>query len=73
MKGLKLEFIFHQFWEDQGGGDLGQEYNALAIYRLNAHVGFLWKFAYYNAATNSALVATPNSRTRSILQTTLKF
>lgn len=69
VKGLKLKFIFHQFWDDQGGDNLGQEYDIVSSYALNAHVSFLWKFAYYDGGNQPGF----SKRTRSILQTTLKF
>ena len=69
LKGVKLKLVFHQFWDDQGGDDLGQEYNALATWKLNKYVSFLWKFAYYDGGNKPAF----SKRTRSILQTTVKF
>ncbi len=67
--GVKLSFAFHQFWDDQGGDDLGQEYDVLATWKLNDHVGFLWKFAYFDGGKKP----TTSKRTRSILQTTFRF
>jgi hypothetical protein len=69
IKGVKLKFIFHQFWDDQGGDDLGQEYDAVTSYQLNEHVSFLYKFAYYNGGNKPDFSKT----TRSTLQTTLVF
>ena len=60
---------FHQFWDDQGGDNLGQEYNGLVTYKLNKYVSFLWKTAYYDGGNKPAF----SKRTRSILQTTFKF
>ncbi len=68
-KGLKLKFIFHQFWDDQGGDNLGEEYNIVSTYKWNEHIGFLWKFAYFDGGKTRS----PATRTRSILQTTLRF
>lgn len=69
IKGVKMRFTFHQFWDDQGGDDLGQEYNIVATYKVNKWIGFLWKFAYYDGGNKPAF----SKRTRSILQMTFKI
>ena len=69
-KGWKLKLAFHQFWDDQGGDNLGQEYDLVTSYKLNKYVSFLWKSAYFDGGKNRSPVG---SVTRSILQTTLKF
>jgi len=68
--GWKLKLAFHQFWDDQGGDALGQEYDLVTSYRLNEYVSFLWKAAYLDGGKNRSPIA---SVTRSILQTTLSF
>lgn len=69
-KGWTAKVWFHQFWDDQGGDNLGQEYNLVTSYKLNKHISFLWKAAYFDGGKNRS----PNaSVTRSILQTTFKF
>lgn len=67
--GLKLELIVHRFWDDQGGDLLGQEYDAVARYDLNRHVGLLYKFAYFDGGRKPAFQTT----TRSTWQLTVKF
>jgi hypothetical protein len=69
IKGVTFKFIFHQFWDDQGGDNLGQEYDFVTTYQVNEYVGFLYKFAYYNGGKKPTFLTT----TRSTLQTTLKF
>jgi len=69
VKGLKLKLAFHQFWDDQGGDNLGQEYNLVTSYKLNKWVSFLWKAAYFDGGKTRS----PGKRTRSTLQTTFKF
>ena len=64
-----LTLIFHQFWDDQGGDDLGQEYDAVATYALNQYIGFLYKVAYYDGGKKPAF----STVTRSTLQMTFKF
>ena len=66
---LKLSAIFHQFYSDQGGDDLGQEYDAVATYDINQYLQVLYKVAYYDEGNRRS----PSSRVRSILQTTFKF
>ncbi len=67
--GLKLKLIVHRFWDDQGGDLLGQEYDAVATYDFNSHVGLLYKFAYFDGGRKPAFQTT----TRSTLQLTVKF
>lgn len=69
VKGTTLKLTFHQFWDDQGGDDLGQEYDMVATHALNAYVGFLWKVAYYDGGHKPAF----SKVTRSTLQMTFKF
>lgn len=69
VQGLKLKLAFHQFWDDQGGDDLGYEYDLVTSYALNEWVSFLWKAAYFDGGN----ARSPGKRTRSTLQTTLKF
>ena len=69
IEGLTLKFIFHQFFSDQGGDNLGQEYNILAKYPCNKYVSLLYKFAYFDEGESGA----PESRMRNTLQTTFKF
>ncbi len=64
-----LTLVFHQFWDDQGGDDLGQEYDAVATYALNQYIGFLYKLAYYDGGKKPAF----STVTRSTLQMTFKF
>lgn len=67
--GLKLELIVHRFWDDQGGDLLGQEYDAVARYDVNRHVGLLYKFAYFDGGRKPVFQKT----TRSTLQLTAEF
>lgn len=57
------------FWDDQAGDNLGQEYDVVMSYARNQYVSFLYKLAYLDGGKNRS----PATRTRSILQTTLKF
>jgi len=69
IEGVKLKFIAHQFWDDQGGDNVGQEYDLVTSYALNKYMSFLYKFAYFTGEK----VRSPAKRTRSILQATVKF
>jgi len=69
LKGVTLKMIFHQFYDDQGGDNLGQEYDLVTTYQLNEYISFLYKVAYFDGGKNRS----PGSRTRSTLQTTFKF
>jgi len=69
LAGVKLELIVHRFWDDQGGDLLGQEYDAVARYDINRHVGLLYKFAYFDGGRKAAFQTT----TRSTWQLTVKF
>ena len=65
-----LKLIFHQFWDDQGGDVLGQEYDLVMTYRLNEFVSFLWKAAYFDGGKRRSPT---DAVTRSTLQTTFRF
>lgn len=65
----KLALTFHQFWDDQGGDDLGQEYDLVTSWALNEHLSFLWKVGYFDGGKRRS----PPTTTRSIVQATLKF
>ena len=67
--GLTFKFFFHQFWDDQGGDDLGQEYDFVSTYKLNEYISFLYKFAYFDGGNKPAFSKT----TRSTVDVTLKF
>lgn len=69
LKGVKLKVIFHQFYDDQGGDNLGQEYDAVASYKLNKYVSFLYKLGYFDGGKDRS----PPTTVRNILQTTFKF
>ena len=69
-KKWKMKVTFHQFWDDQGGDNLGQEYDLVTSYKLNQYISFLWKTAYFDGGKRRSPTG---SVTRSILQTTLKF
>ena len=69
LEGASFEFQFHQFYDDTGGDNLGQEYDFVTSYQLNKYLGFLYKFAYFDGGKNRS----PLTTTRSILQTTIKF
>ncbi len=68
-KGVSLKLTFHQFWDDQGGDDLGQEYDLVTAWAVNAWIELLWKAAYYDGGHKPAF----SKVTRSTLQTTFKF
>ena len=68
-KKLKFKFIFHQFYDDQGGDNLGVEYDLVSTYKVNKYWSFLYKFGYFDGGKNRS----PLSTVRSILQTTIKF
>jgi hypothetical protein len=66
---LSFSFMFHQFYDDKAGDNLGQEYDLVTTYQLNEYIGFSYKFAYFDGGKNRS----PNSTRRSFVQTTLKF
>ena len=66
---LSLKLILHQFYSDQGGDNLGQEYDLVALYRCNAYLSFMYKLAYYDEGESGS----PESRTRHFLQTKIQF
>ncbi|MAG31029.1 MAG: hypothetical protein CL908_09085 [Deltaproteobacteria bacterium] len=68
-EGVSLKFIFHQFYDDKGGDNLGQEYDGVAGYKVNKHLSFLYKVAYYDGGKNRS----KPSVVKNILQTTFKF
>ncbi len=67
--GMSLELTFHQFWDDQGGDDLGREYDLVGSWSPNAYVTFLWKAAYFDGGRKPAY----SKITRSTLQVTFRF
>jgi hypothetical protein len=69
LDGVKLKFIFHQFYDDTGGDNLGQEYDIVTTYQFNEYLSFLYKFGYFDGGKNRS----PLNTTRSVLQTTFKF
>ena len=69
VKGLKFKFAFHQFWDDQGGDNLGQEYDIVTSYPINKYISVLYKFGYFDGGKNRS----PQQTVRNILQTTFKF
>ncbi len=69
VEGLTFKFFFHQFWDDQGGDNLGQEYDFVSVYKLNQYVSFLYKFAYFDGGNKPEFSKT----TRSTVDVTLKF
>ncbi|MFK7897798.1 MAG: alginate export family protein [Myxococcota bacterium] len=69
VKGVKLKFVFHQFYDDQGGDNLGQEYDVVGSYKLNKYISFLYKLGYFDGGKDRS----PPTTVRNILQTTFKF
>ena len=69
IENVKMKFIFHQFYDDQGGDNLGQEYDIVASYKLNKYVSFLYKFGYFDGGKDRS----PPTTVRNFLQTTIKF
>jgi len=69
-EGRKMKLAFHQFWDDQGGDALGQEYDMVTSYAIDEHVSLLWNVAYFDGGKKRSPVA---SVTRSILQATVDF
>lgn len=65
--GIKAAFIFHQFWSDEGGTDLGSEYDAVASKAINANWSLLVKAAFFDGHNAQPDVS------RVWLQTTFKF
>ena len=68
-KKWKAKFIFHQFYDDQGGDNLGQEYNIVTSYKLYDYVTLLYKFAYYDDGGSRS----PQQTTRNVLQIDFKY
>ena len=66
---VTLKLIVHQFYSDQGGDNLGQEVDVVALYRCNQYLSFMYKLGYYDEGESGS----PESRTRHFLQTTFSF
>ncbi len=47
--GVKLMGVYHDFTDDTGNMDLGQEYDFLVAKKFGKHYSLLAKYAYYNA------------------------
>jgi len=48
--GIKAKFIYHKFWDDDSGNDLGNEYDAVVSKALPHGFSILGKYAYYDAS-----------------------
>jgi hypothetical protein len=46
--GLESILVYHRFWHDQGGEDLGYELDAQILRKFGAYVTVLTKFAYFD-------------------------
>ena len=64
---IKAAFVFHQFWLDEGGTDLGSEYDMVASKAINANWSVLVKAAFFDGHNGQPDVS------RVWLQTTMKF
>lgn len=65
--GIKAAFIFHQFWSDEGGVDLGSEYDMVASKAITANWSVLAKAAFFDGHSGQPDVS------RFWLQTTFRF
>lgn len=65
--GIKTAFVFHQFWSDEGGADLGSEYDMVASKSINANWSVLVKAAFFDGHNGQPDVS------RVWLQTAFKF
>ncbi len=65
--GIQGSVIYHEYWSDQGGSDLGEELDLVAEKQLTPIWSVLAKAAYYDGDSGQ-----PDT-TRFWLQTTLKF
>ncbi|MBX3315726.1 MAG: alginate export family protein [Phycisphaeraceae bacterium] len=65
--GIKAAFIFHQFWSDEGGTNLGSEYDMVASKQITAYWSILAKAAFFDGHNGQPDVS------RVWLQTTFKF
>ncbi len=65
--GINAAFIFHQFWTDEGGTDLGNEYDMIASKTINPNWSVLVKAAFFDGHKGQPDVS------RVWLQTTFRF
>lgn len=65
--GIKAAFIFHQFWSDEGGTDLGSEYDMVAHKAITPNWSVLVKAAFFDGHAARPDVS------RIWFQTTFKF
>jgi hypothetical protein len=68
--GLKAKLVYHHFESDNGGNNLGDEYDAVISRQFGKYVNVLGKAAYYNSSSNSA---SPDDIVRFWIQAQLKF
>lgn len=53
--GLPVTFVYHLFEAENDGGDLGDEIDLVATYKLNDYTTIIGKYAYYEADTNNVV------------------
>jgi hypothetical protein len=53
IKGAKLMFVYHNFQDDVGRVDFGDEYNVLVTKKIGKHYKLLAKYAYYDGDANA--------------------
>lgn len=51
--GAKLMFVYHNFKDDGGNVDYGDEYDVLAVKKFGKHYSLLAKYAYYDGDANA--------------------
>lgn len=65
--GIKASFVFHQFWSDEGGTDVGSEYDMVASKQISSNWSVLIKAAFFDGHSGQPDVS------RVWMQTTFKF
>ncbi|NJK88646.1 MAG: Rrf2 family transcriptional regulator [Myxococcales bacterium] len=63
--GIKTAFVFHQFWSDEGGTDLGSEYDMVASKAINANWSVLVKAAFFDGTMGSPMCRVYGCKRRS--------
>lgn len=59
--GMKGKFIYHKFWDDDSGDNLGNEYDAVLSKQLPYGFAVLGKYAYYDASQRAQSLGRQNT------------
>ncbi len=72
--GAKLMFVYHKFQDDTSQFDYADEYDLLAVKKLDKHFSVLAKYAYYDASGDSRVATAFRNDTQKIwVQGTVSF